>query len=125
MYNKIVDIYYTLYRFVANIPYYLRHVKWSYQRVRYGFSDKDLWSFDHYLSNVIVRGLTRLKSLQHGYPTSCKSECEWYDIMEDIIYTFEINKQIVDNLDIPSDIDKERYERGWKLFREYYNNLWD
>jgi hypothetical protein len=45
-----------------------RKVKKFYQRGVRGWSDEDTWSFDHYLTRVIVGGLAQLKEDAHGYP---------------------------------------------------------
>lgn len=47
---------------------WLRRVRWFWQRGRRGYSDRDLWSFDHYLSRVIAGGMRQLADGAHGTP---------------------------------------------------------
>lgn len=66
--DKIWDIYYTIRRgaiYVWDTP--LR-VKWFFQRGWRGYSDRDIWSFDHYLAEVISKGTKKLWDIHHGCP---------------------------------------------------------
>lgn len=38
----------------------VREVKYAYQRVRYGVSDRDTWSLDAYVGKVIARGMQHM-----------------------------------------------------------------
>ena len=150
--NFILDTYYFWRRHVLNIPYYMRHIRWFYQRARYGVSAKDVWSFDFYLSGVIVRGLQRLRDDKFGHPGDLTEE-SWDAIMDTMIYTFTIARDVQGDVDIliPQN-DEERtrlenflndptnkyrdkyrllskeevdkYNLGWKYFREYFFSLW-
>ena len=37
----------------------IRYFKWAYQRVKYGFSDKDIWSLDYYLTGILARAIPK------------------------------------------------------------------
>lgn len=39
-----------------------------YQRIRYGYSDRDLWSLDHYLAFILKDALRDLADTTHGWP---------------------------------------------------------
>lgn len=62
------------YRFPYWIPrfvkrtFFLRGLRMKVQRARRGFSDEDLWSFDHYICEVLSKGLHRLADTTHSYP---------------------------------------------------------
>ena len=53
-----------------------REVKKFYQRGVRGWSDEDVWSFDYYLTRVIVGGLQRLKEDARGYPACLDPDSE-------------------------------------------------
>ena len=73
--------------------------------------------------------LKRLQHDTHGYPSQL-TEQEWDTILNDIIAGFEASQRI-QNIDYENDItedmqrDKAIFEKGMKLFTEYYFNLWD
>lgn len=61
--------------------YWLRHefkpfkpVKWFIQRGIRGYSDRDLWSLDHYLSGVLAKSLIQLADTTHGHPCRATEE---------------------------------------------------
>lgn len=47
---------------------YARPVHMFIQRGRRGWSDEDLWGFDHYLAKVIATGFEALADRTHGWP---------------------------------------------------------
>jgi len=122
------------------------------QRGKKGWSNRDTWGFDYYLSDVISKGVRYLKENIHGHPANL-TEGQWIDTLNQIIETFEMTTRIVgselylikDKKDrkkwqkILDEINKEYdcqdrcmtdkeikdYEKGWKLFKKYFYNLWD
>lgn len=160
MIEKLIDMYYWVYRHITDLPYYFKHVRWSYQRVRYGICSKDTWGLDYHIANVMVRALLHLKENQHGIPASMlynKSGKQvysdeeaierWNDILDNIIVTFDIVRQVHDNDLLIPESEEHRLEleykcgfgsyriltmeetkvfhRGFDLFKEYYFSLWD
>ena len=86
--SRLVDLYYVFYRFFKYSPwgnpreaYYA--VKCFIQRGRRGWSDRDIWSLDHYLSSWMPDALRKLKKDKQGVPSSvfepedCISEGDW------------------------------------------------
>jgi hypothetical protein len=76
-------IYYPQYRLWNNhISMWHREIYWFWQRGKKGYSDRDTWSFDHYLIKVMEGGLRQLAENKHGCPSEffhCpheKVECE-------------------------------------------------
>lgn len=65
----------------GNLCYQIRKPKWTWQRAQRGWSDRDVWSFDHYLAGVIAGGLDQLRS-GHSYPCDLTEE-EWADYLDD------------------------------------------
>lgn len=84
-----------------------RNIKWFIQRGKRGYSDADIWGFDYYLSEVIVKGLKDLQKQVHGSPCGTigtqsisiedkdtKEITEWKKIIGEIIWTFEATSKI-------------------------------
>ena len=148
--DKFTKIFYwPIYRFVNSFNWkYVKGIRRFIQRGYRGWCNADTWSFDAYLANVILDGLKYLKIHKHGYPSTCKNEKEWDRIMDKMIYTFDIEKGVCDSdIYIPNNAkeyirlkktfknmptiklltgsEHKKYEEGWKLFRKYFNALWD
>ena len=54
----------------SNIKRFLKTPYWWYQRARYGFSDRDWWNGDWYLSGVIAGIMEKIVKDGHGVATS-------------------------------------------------------
>jgi hypothetical protein len=139
--------FYSIKCFYENIDYFVRTIIWYFQRASKGYADCDVWGFSDYLSQIICNGLRQLKEYSHGYPCDLNSSEEWDDILQTIIDGFEANYRLtnleyLDNYIIGYkdnhmpifDFDKskveekelkEKFDKGMKLFCEYYNGLWD
>ncbi len=83
------------------------NIKWFIQRGKRGYSDRDLWDLQHYITGVMINSLKDLKGQLHGYPcgqnnvqsiqTDDKEEpgmTEWKGIIDEIIWTFETIRKI-------------------------------
>lgn len=122
-------------------PRTMRH---SLQRFKQGYSDMDVWTFNSYLCTAIINGLTQLKKEAHGYPNCVKDPIEWMTILDHIIFTFTIEKKIIDcdavfesmitpalrthyesNCEILTPLIEQQYNHGWDLFRKHFKDLWD
>lgn len=124
-------------------------IKYFIQRGRRGWSDRDAWDADNYLSEIIV-GLVRRQKNGFGCPhelydnTCVNNEChKWHEILEEIAQGFEASQQIKDlsrhfewkkgedgriKHEMVEEKDKQlaaKYERGMELFAKYFMNLWD
>jgi len=152
------DIYYVFYRFFRDTWYNRRWFVWGWQRARKGFCDRDVWSFDYYLCNVIVGGLKHLKKYHAGIPAEFvdqdgngydEGNKKWMVVLDDIIWTFETAKKIIDadywlvedegrreevrkthegkkyDIHVMTKEEINRYYKGWSLFKKYFFNLWD
>lgn len=42
--------------------------RWKKQRVRWGFSVRDLWNMDNWLCHVIPDALDKMMDIKHGFP---------------------------------------------------------
>lgn len=57
----------------SNIKRFLNTPYWWYQRARYGFSDRDWWNGDWYLSGIIAGIMDKIVKDGHGVAT-CYAE---------------------------------------------------
>lgn len=137
--------YYRIKRFFDELPL---NIRTFIQRGRRGWGVSDVWSFDYYLAKTISEGLKHLKKIHHGYPCEL-TEGQWIDILNEMIWTFEIALK-VSELEIVIPYDKEsrqklqklekevnpsyriltkkeelKYKKGFELFKKYFHNLWD
>jgi len=87
-----------------DIPYHLRKVKWMYQRIKYGVSDRDTWAFDSHLTKVISEGMRKLAVQAQGCPNDLYDEkkkgdecIKWRKILLDIAEGFESKQKIIDD----------------------------
>jgi len=100
--------------------------KWIKQRTKYGYSDRDVWSFDSFLAPVIAGGVRQV-SLVSGHPAGLGHQ-QWVDDLTFIAEQFEwyakeqysFNKDFSEKLGDP-DGD---FHKAWLLLEEHFNELW-
>lgn len=115
-------------------PDTFKEIKYFIQRGRRGYSDRDLWSFDSYLTKVLAGGLKQFIDKQ---PLSFPSwrEADTYDKWIAILKQMQSGFQAVldyETLTWEEDSDgklqKEAYalqEKSLLLLAKWFNNLWD
>jgi hypothetical protein len=121
-----------------------RQIRWAWQRVFYGHDETVVWSLDWYLSKKMPIWMRELKERTVGVPTCIVKEDEqnengikdeyWkaienrYDeILEEIAVGFESHLKAND-VEYQSEEYKSlrnKFEKGFDLFREYYETFWD
>lgn len=121
------EIWYFLSRYSwSDIPYWIRHFKWWYQRLHYGVSDRDCWSLDCHLARVIIKGCDTLINRGIGHPTSCKDFDEWVSILTRIRNSYQFYIDVHDgDLCVTSSSDYAKGTKDMKLLQKYFGNLWD
>lgn len=156
--NLFISPYQMLYDFLRDI--YLE-IKWFIQRGTRGYSDRDTWSIDFWLSNIMPKILNDLKCSKFGIPLSTftdkartdktgnytnqetiRAEIRWNTILNTIIKSFETSNKIINSELIyisSKNYNKNKYkklknvmtlkeckefEKGFKLFQEYFFDLW-
>lgn len=78
---------------------------YKYQRAKRGWSNRDTWGFNYFLSKVIIGGLEYLKKTKHGIPSTVCSKHEsdeqfekdckkWDTILDCMIETFKTARDI-------------------------------
>jgi len=136
-------------RFILEIPYNLKKIKWFYQRGRRGWADCDWWDMSGYLIGIILPMLKELREYQHGYPGTGDADTpeKWNVILDRMIFGFEAGKRVSNDdyfLETNADIlirkptsdevrswgeksmaDQQIFKEGTELFIKWYWALWD
>lgn len=85
----------------------------------------DSWNADVTLAHIIAPLLRQLKETKHGYPASM-TDTRWDEILDEMIWAFEYKSNNFDSLmDKNIDETQQRLNAAFKLFGQYYENLWD
>ena len=111
----------------------LRGIRRWLERARKGYCYSDLWSFDHWLSKTIARGLREFKEITYTYPNDIDDWEEWMKILDEMIECFAEQARGIDNLDGDfmerykrrQENRKAKLHRGLELLGKYYYDLWD
>jgi hypothetical protein len=126
--TDLIDILWYIYEPFIFVENKIEQVLFFIHRGRKGYSDWDLWCFDHYLARVISEGLDRFIEFHMSRPENTTDE-EWPCILKAISDGFKSYLRIFDEDISPRD---ERYAELWEdyeisfdLFRQFYWNLWD
>ena len=133
----------------------LRNIKAFYQRGKRGWADRDCWSLDCHLSEVMANSIEHLKETNHGcpyiHPDSWRKEddndtprgCDslWVAVQEVIIDGLRAHIQVA-NTEWPDefwdgegydlkavmkweDEKNKQFEAAWILLGKYWRALWD
>lgn len=117
---------------IKNLSELRKEIKWAFQRMKYGYSDCDVWNIDDWFLDSIVPMLQQLKENLHGYPSNYTFD-EWNDILEQMIFNFTEGNEDISSKK-PKDFKNwseyneyiaDHLNKGLKLFVENFHNLWD
>ena len=125
-------------KFIQRIP---SQFKWSYQRVRRGYSDRDMWNADIYIAKIISGTLTWMVensngvSTLYGTPPNYDDPVEEMAILRDAEYLYyakifdEYAKNSIALNDIwqkqIGGISEDDYNDAMKWFVKHFQELWD
>lgn len=78
--------------------------KYSYQRVTRGWADRDTWSLDYHIAQVLSESIVHLKETTHGYPAGLVPEgtteeeavAKWNEILTTMCDGFAIVQKMDD-----------------------------
>jgi len=97
----------------------IRHIKWFYQRRKYGFDDRDLWDLRTTIADFLSPRLEAFKKGRHSFPYDSTDE-KWGEILDKMINSMDIIRK--------DELTTENYselKEGLDFFREYFLDLWD
>ena len=118
-------------------------MKWAFQRMKKGWSERDVWSLDHYLNGILAGALLDLAKNRHGSP--CRQElsadgqpkcarssiekCSCHEVWE---------KELIENAERFRLLYKENFDgdrwweeeekvdrAAWDWLKEWHGALWD
>lgn len=120
--------------FLFTIPFKWNDFVYEYKMNRElfnkGYCDRDVYSYYTENARRNVKILTELKNSNIGFPSTL-TEKKWNKILTDIIDGFQSildeddDFYTAENFRKTQKINKKRFEKGMKLYVEYYRNLWD
>lgn len=106
---------------MKKIKFIRDRIYWFYQKIRYGYSDRDFWSLDQTLTKFILPRLRYFRNMNKvGVPTSVysnydlnvdidsdhdKAELYWNEILDKMIRSFELLED--EDLDSPFVLEEE------------------
>jgi hypothetical protein len=143
-----------LYPFYFDVIHFqpFAELKWFFQRGRRGWSDRDCWCLHAHIAKVLVDSLTHLKKIKIGIPAHIQKKGMtddegvkiWDDILDNMIYTFDIVLKAGDDqvclysprkdvqafykkhdYNMLTKEDTQRFYNGFKLLSKYIFHLWD
>ncbi len=109
-----------------NIYYFIKEqflkLRWAAQRSIRGYADPDIWEFRHYLSTLLVKGLTELKETGTAVLGKPKN---WDTILQEMIEGFTVvNKKIMSHTSLTKkEIAKQN--KAFRLFKTHFYKLMD
>lgn len=124
----IENIYYSISRGIDNLFDIPMKIKCFYQRGKRGWSDRDWWGLDEYISNIVIECLTKLKKERIGLPTWSENKSEkqakkeWTNILDTIINTFKINLDIIERDTIYIPIENFTWKK-YKSYKRYVEKM--
>ena len=83
----------------------------------------DCFDLDHTLAIYILPRLKWLKKHSNGYPGCFDTPEEWDDVLDQMIYAFEIIGD-EDNIGLSKDKQQMVVKEGLRLFGEWFQALW-
>lgn len=109
-----------------------REIRYAYQRITRGFSDRETWNVQHEFAKWVVPRLKRFKKVNNGTPYGLSPK-EWDEKLNEMIEGFSIvasdqywgSNEEDDKK--AAEIDKknaEKIDRAVDLWAEYFHDLW-
>lgn len=105
-----------------------RRKRWIKQRIKRGYSDRDIWSFDNFLAQVIADGVRQIAQIG-GYPLGFENDPDkWGETLNFIADQFEwyakeqftVGKGFQDKV---NDVNGD-FHKAWVLLEENFGGLW-
>lgn len=104
-----------------------RHTpRWGWQRIKRGYSTRDLWSFDTFIAAVVADACENLRDNGHGYPCEMTVD-EWNDVLTRIAEPLKVwaDEKFTT---LTFDEEMKRYEKAreaMRLFADNLGSMWD
>lgn len=83
--GRLENVYWAVRRWLHDVWRFPYHIKWWYQRARYGYSVRDTWSADYYIAGIIAGMMERIVNNGHGVAMSYAYDLDPYNPDVDIM----------------------------------------
>ena len=113
---------------------FFRKIKYSIQRIKYGYCDYDTWNFDYYFSSIIPSALRKFADETTAYPDEFKiddfeddeSACDkWKNQLREIADLIESGGNDFTYLSKEDCLEKQKkLKDGFDLLYKYFYHLW-
>lgn len=140
-YRKATDwIYYPVTGIWYKVQDFFRmEIKFFVQRGLRGYSDRDVWSINWFLADILPPMLRQLKDTKHGTPIEfCEfnedndvtneetAQSQWESLLTELAEGFELAQKMGEDPEAYQDKkNKKKLSRTFQLFEEHFFNLWD
>ena len=101
-----------------------REKEYKKQRIERGFDNSELWSLRDTIGNFILPRLKAFKENKVGFPACFETDEEWRKILSKMVIAFELLVRDSGTFDLTKG-EMKQYDKGMKLFHEYFLNLWN
>ena len=85
-------------RFVKDIPWKLKQIKFFFQRGFRGYSDSDVWDMNSYLVSILIPMLKQLRDDTYGYPAAQGIDLpeDWDKVLGKMILGFGAVRRLIE-----------------------------
>lgn len=120
-----IDIY-NLFRY--RIPYkiesFVDDIRASWQLLRQGYSDRDVWNMYVHISDLMDRMTADLTTQVHGHPPGITLD-EWHSILDKIRSAFAKVVERDESGEFMTDDDMKDLDEAFDLLKKYFVYMWD
>jgi hypothetical protein len=121
----------SLFRYLFNphsLPTFERDIL---ERGKYGYSHRDCWNLDEYLTQIMISSLRYFRNLRSGIPSSLYIPCgteegerEWDAILDKIISGLQDGLDASNDCANSEDVRYRNHKEALKLLTKYWWDLW-
>ena len=103
-----------------------RNIKYFFQKVFRGWSDKETWNLDSGMIEYVYPRLKRLKEVTICYPPDLKDIDEWKKVIDKILHWMDFYRDKLNWDDEFESIDEYNkfFDEGLALFNKYWTHFW-
>ena len=97
------------------------------QRKARGWDSTECWNLDTTIAKFILPRLKEFREIHCGHPSRLGDEDKWNEILDKMISAFDFASKEADPKLSWKELEAKTAEaqEGFKLFAEYYFDLWD
>lgn len=118
----------------SHLKYFLKNIKYAWQRATKGYCDRDLWNLDIFYLNLFINTLTNFKKNLHGAPSEFfdkekENQVErWENYLKEMIEHFKNAQYDFNGPDGEGrsvDFLNQELKKGLDMMYEVFYELWD